>query len=376
MHSVTRYEMALHLAEGIGGVTARNLLTYFGSAEDIFKAKKNHLLHITGIGQKISQSLHENKERLLALAEEELEKAAKKDIQTIFIFDDAYPKRLKLIDDAPILIYQKGKANLNTEKSIAVVGTRQATNYGKEFTEELISQLKEYNILIVSGLAYGIDIEAHKAALKYQLPTIAVLANGLDMVYPSVHTKIAEEIIEKGGLLLSEFPIGTKPDAPRFPARNRITAALADVVIVVESKRKGGAMITAQYANDYNRDVMAVPGSIYASSSEGCNFLIKNHQAHLLSKTQDLLALMNWDIDKNKNSQKNILVIKDLNLPDLETNILEILFERNQASLDELSILLKSPLGNVSVAILNLEMQDLINALPGKRFSIKQKFYK
>ncbi|MFN3316757.1 MAG: DNA-processing protein DprA, partial [Raineya sp.] len=326
------YEVALHLAEGIGGVTARQLLAVFGSAEEIFKAKKHQIIRIQGIGNKLAHLLSDNKS-LIERAEEELKEAEKNNIKLHFFNSPHYPVRLKQIDDAPILLYQKGEASLNQEKHLAVVGTRQATHYGRKFIEELLLELKDYKPLIISGMAYGIDIIAHREALKNQLCTIGVLANGLDSVYPSVHQITAEQILAEGGALLSESPIGTKPDAPRFPARNRITAALADIVLVVESMKKGGAMITAQYANDYNREVGALPGNIGINTSEGCNLLIKKHQAHLITSAEDIAYLMNWEKENTQiNKKKKSLNISDYQLSQEETLVIKELFEKEQLS--------------------------------------------
>jgi DNA processing protein len=366
--------MALHLIEGVGGVTARNLLVHFGSAENIFKAKKHQLLQLQGIGAKVSQSITENQNQLFQKAEKEIKDAERNGIQILFFLDEAYPKRLKQIDDAPIILYQKGNTNLNQDKTIAIVGTRQSTPYGKNFVEQLLLELKAYKPIIISGMAYGIDIIAHRESLKNEMPTVGVLANGLDTLYPSSHQNTAEQMIHHGGALITEFSLGTRPDAPRFPARNRITAALSDVVIVVESMKKGGAIITAQYANDYNREVFALPGNIGVSTSEGCNHLIKTHQAHLITSAEDIAYIMNWEKTSNTSHKKN-LDLNHINLSDSEIAVIKFLFEKEEASLDEMCLLLGIPLNQMAVILLNLEMQDFINALPGKRFNLKTKLF-
>lgn len=369
------YEVALHLAEGIGGVTARQLLAVFGSAEEIFKAKKQQIIRIQGIGNKLAHLLSDNK-NLLEKAEKEIKEAENRNIKLHFFNTPHYPIRLKQINDAPILLYQKGEASLNQEKHLAIVGTRQATHYGRQFIEELLLELKPYKPLIISGMAYGIDIIAHREALKNKILTVGVLANGLDSLYPSAHKQTAEAMLAEGGALLSESPIGTKPDAPRFPARNRITAALADMVLVVESMKKGGAMITAQYANDYNREVGALPGNVGISTSEGCNLLIKKNQAHLITSAEDITYLMSWEKECSHNiKKKKSLNISDFQLSNEETLVIKELFEKEQLSIDELSLFLAIPLNHIAVILLNLEMQDLIEALPGKRFRLKQKLY-
>jgi len=370
------YEVALHLAEGIGGVTARQLLAVFGSAEEIFKAKKHQIIRIQGLGEKTTKHLLDDAKTILQKAEKEIQEVEKRNIQLHFFNSPHYPVRLKQIEDAPILLYQKGLSSLNQEKHLAIVGTRQASPYGRTFLEELLLELKSYKPLIISGMAYGIDIIAHREALKNQLCTIGILANGLDSLYPAAHQQTADLMLSQGGALLSESPLGTKPDAPRFPARNRITAALADVVLVVESMKKGGAMITAQYANDYNREVVALPGNVGVSTSEGCNLLIKKHQAHLITSAEDLAYLMNWEKESNPSSKKRKpLNLKDYNLNEEETAVIKKLFEKENLGIDELSLLLSIPLNHIAVILLNLEMQDLIEPLPGKRFRLKQKLY-
>jgi DNA processing protein len=370
------YEVALHLAEGVGGVTARQLLAVFGSAEEIFKAKKYQIIRIQGIGEKVAQIISADATKLLQKAEKEIREAEKRNIQLHFFNSPHYPVRLKQIEDAPILLYQKGLSSLNQDKHLAIVGTRQATNYGRKFLEEFLLELKAYKPLIISGMAYGIDIIAHREALKNQLCTVGILANGLDSLYPTAHQHTANLMLTQEGGLISEFPLGTKPHAHRFPARNRIIAALADVVVVVESMKKGGAMITAQYANDYNREVVALPGNVGVSTSEGCNFLIKKHQAHLITSAEDLAYLMNWEKECNQSPKKRKpLNLKDYNLNEEETAVIKELFEKENLSIDELSLFLSIPLNHIAVILLNLEMHDLIEALPGKRFRLKQRLY-
>ena len=206
-----------------------------------------------------------------------------------------YPKRLLNCYDSPTLLYYKGEADLNSEKIIAVIGTRNHTEYGKQVTEKLIRELTEQNVVVVSGLAYGIDAIAHKAAVKNNLKTVGVLAHGLDQVYPSQHTGLAKEMLQAGGGLLTEFRSKTKPDKHNFPTRNRIVAGMSDATIVIETGIKGGSMITAELANNYNKDVFAYPGSVNDGKSAGCNYLIKNNKAVLLTDAQELIELMNWE---------------------------------------------------------------------------------
>lgn len=366
------YEVALHLAEGIGGVIARRLLARFGTAEEIFRAKKSQILKVEGIGNKLGEELFQKQSQLLKNAEKELQNAQKLNVELIFFTDSCYPVRLKQTDDAPILLYQKGTTSLNEDRHIAIVGTRSATQYGREFIEQFMTEIKPYNPLIISGMAYGIDITAHREALKNKLFTIGVMANGLDTVYPAVHKATALQMLENEGALVSETPLYTKLDPRRFPARNRIIAALADLVLVVESKKRGGALVTAQYANDYNREVGAVPGSIWQETSQGCHWLIRKNLAHLITSATDIAEIMNWDIAKKREQKIVFKTLESLQLSEKEKAILNLLSERNQVSIDEMSLALSFSLNELAVVLLDLEMKDLISALPGKRFTLKK----
>ena len=305
------YEVALGLLPGIGNQLTRILISYCGSAKQAWLAPPGKLQKIPGIGQTIIKSFKENA-GVLKQAEAIVRQAEKEEVKILFYTHPAYPNRLKQIADAPALLYYKGTDNLNQAKIISIVGTRQCTPYDKEVTEQIVKDLTSYNALIVSGLAYGIDITAHRAAVQNQLPTVGVMANGLDIIYPAVHRKVADKMLENGGLL-SENTFGTKPDAPRFPARNRIIAGMADATIIVEAAIKGGTLITADIANSYNKDIMAVPGPIHSPVSEGCNYLIKTHKAAIYTGIKDLEELLNWDQEtgssdqtkNNKNSKYN-----------------------------------------------------------------------
>src|SRR5258708_17122306 len=251
--------LALHFIPGIGDYLVKQLVSYCGSAEQVFKTPKGKLLKIPGIGQVTAEAI--KSEKTFNQAEKEFKKAEKEETEILFFTDKKYPQRLKEIEDAPSLIYYKGSANLNHPKSVAIVGTRQATDYGKEMVAKIVDDLKPHDALIVSGLAYGIDIHAHKQSVKNQLLTAAVMGSGMDVIYPAAHKDTAKKIVSHGALL-TENHFGTKPDAHNFPARNRIIAGLCDALIVVEAADKGGALITAEIANTYNRDVFAVPGSL------------------------------------------------------------------------------------------------------------------
>jgi DNA processing protein len=280
-------QLALVFTSGIGDVLARYLISYCGSAEAVFKTPKTKLLKIPNIGEVTAAAIL-SKEGWYK-AENQLNICEKNEIEVLFYTDKNYPDRLKNIADAPVLLFYKGTANLNASKVVSVVGTRKSTSYGKTVTEEIIEGLKKFqDIQVVSGLAFGIDVIAHKAALKQSIPTIGVMATGHDTIYPAVHKQISTQMLEQGGGLLTEYSWGTKTEPGFFPARNRIIAGLADAVIVVEAAKAGGALITAEIANSYNKDVFAIPGNLGNTYSEGCNNLIKTHKANLMMGVKDL----------------------------------------------------------------------------------------
>ena len=283
MNEDLKYKVALSMLPNIGGILARNLVAYIGSAEGVFSQSAKALTKVPGIGELYARQIKKN--NVLPQAEKELEYIDKNGIELHFYTDATYPRRLKSCVDAPLIIYTKGKMNLDTERVISIVGTRNATDYGKTIVDNLCREFAErkYKILIVSGLAYGIDIQAHRSALKYNLPTVGVIAHGLDVLYPSVHKQTAAKMQEYGGII-TDFPSNTKIDPANFVKRNRIIAGLADATIVVESAKKGGSLITADIASSYNRDVFAFPGRTGDTYSKGCNQLIRNNGATLIQE--------------------------------------------------------------------------------------------
>jgi DNA processing protein len=361
------HRIALSLIPGIGSITAKKLIAYIGSVDGIFSEKKNALLKVPGIGEVLAKEIVNS--NVLDKAKEEVEFISKYNIKVYFYLDDDYPARLKHCEDSPILLYNKGTANYNNPKVISIVGTRNATEYGKSFTEKLLAKIAEsqHNPLIVSGLAFGIDICAHKAALRNNLETIGVMAHGLKTVYPSVHTKYAKEIVQQGALL-TEFTSDIKADRAFFVRRNRIVAGLADATIVVESGEKGGALITADIANSYNRDVFAVPGRIDDSHSKGCNKLIKTNKAILLEDLEDLEYILGWEKqqDKPKNIQRELFV----NISDDEKRILEILTQNGEMPIDSICVEAEMAVSKVSPLLLSLEFAGLIKGLPGKVYKL------
>lgn len=359
------HQLALSCIPGIGSVLARNLLSYCGDAEEVFKAKTKNLAHIPGIGPKTLEFLKEHS--ALKRAEQELKFIDKFKIKAFFLTDDDYPKRLRNCADAPIVVYFKGNADLNAGKVISIVGTRNATDYGKEICRTLIEDLKVHQPLIISGLAYGIDGAAHKEALKNNIPNVAVLAHGLDRIYPAQHRAMAEKILDCGGLI-TEFMSGTIPDRENFPKRNRIIAGLADLTIVVEANIKGGALITAELANSYNRDVFAYPGRINDEFSQGCNFLIKTNRANLMTRVADLEYLMGWTRDQLSPLKPQLSL--PINLTDDEQIIADILYAKGSLGVDDLAILSGFQQSKLVMIILGMEMQGSIISLPGKVYKM------
>jgi DNA processing protein len=366
MNSELVYQLALTLVPNIGDVQAKILVNHFGDASSIFKAKKSALDKIEGIGEVRARSIKEFND--FHLAEHELKFIEKYKIKTLFLTDENYPRRLLNCYDSPTLLFYKGTADLNASKILSIVGTRSNTDYGKQFTEKLIKDLSEQNIVIISGLAHGIDAIAHKAALKNELPTIGVVGHGLDKVYPAENTNLAKDMVKDGGGILSEFFSGTKPDKHNFPLRNRVVAGLSDATVVVETNIKGGSMITAKLADAYNRDVFAVPGRTNDKASSGCNHLIKYNKAILLTDAEELLGVLGWTEKKKERVKQQKELFIELSAE--EKQIVQLLQEKETVHIDEIN--LKSGLSSsaVAAAILNLELQNVVASLPGKMYKL------
>lgn len=362
----TVYQIALTLIPGIGDVLARNLVSYCGGVEEVFKQKKSRLLQIPGIGEKLAQSIIDYKN--FKQAEAELKFIEKHGIQTMFYLDKSYPTRLKQFADAPIMLYGLGNMNLEAEKIVAIVGTRKASEYGKALTEQIIDVLKPTGALILSGLALGIDVTAHRYAVKQNLQTVGVMAHGLDRIYPHQHKTIAKNMLPNGGLL-TEFISGTQPDRENFPKRNRIVAGLCDVLVVVETGVKGGAMITAEIANSYNKEIMAVPGRTSDEYSFGCNALIKLNKASILTVPEDILSLMGWE-QSVQTSITNKQQQLPLDLTPTESQIVQFIRNKTKAGIDDIAFALQMDSGNLSLTLLDLEFRGIIRQLPGKFFEL------
>jgi DNA processing protein len=358
-------QVALTRVAGVGPLLAKNLISYCGSAAAVFSSNKNKLSRVPGIGEKILSNLA--LAQPLKEAEGILQRAQQEALEILMYTEAAYPFRLKQIADAPIVLYYRGNASLNHPRTIAVVGTRKATNYGKSVTEQLVESLQPYQPLVISGLAYGIDIIAHRACLKGGIPTIGVMASGPDIVYPPAHRAAASDMLKEGGLL-TEYPFGTQPDAYNFPARNRIIAGMADAVVVVEAAAKGGALITAELALDYDREVFAVPGSLMSEYSAGCHALISRQQAHIFRSAADMVNELRWNSPKE---EKPPLAASIPNLSEKEQTVV-LLLEQQQAGyqIDELSWRSQIPLSQLAGVLLELELKGLVRALPGKKFAL------
>ena len=358
-------KIALNAIPNIGPKLVRRLVAYAGSVEAVFSEKKRFLEKIPGIGKGKASTF--NADKLLIEAEHEMEYIRKEGIQPLFYLDENFPSRLRECEDAPIMLYIKGEVDFRVPKVLSIVGTRKATEYGKACTEEIVDYLAERypDLLVVSGLAYGIDIAAHKAALKNKLKTVAVLGHGFKLIYPSLHINYAKKIMEQGALI-TEFQSYHKPDPGNFVSRNRIIAGLADATVVVESAIKGGALITAELANSYNRDVFAVPGRETDTFSRGCNNLIKKNQAALVENGADIESAMGWFRGKDKPGtiQKSLFI----SLTPEEEKILHYLEETGESPLDEISVSLEMPVARTSATLLNLEFNGLVKTLPGNYY--------
>lgn len=360
------YEIAIGMVPGIGNLLTKQLVSYCGSAQNIFKFPKAKLIKIPNIGEIIAQQIVDSD--VIKNAEKELEKAEKENAKIVFFTDEAYPKRLKQFADSPALLYLKGNINLNAEKTIGIVGTRNATEYGKEMTEQIIKDFAAINPQIISGLAYGIDIAAHKSALKHNLSTVGVMASGIDITYPVVHKTVAKDMQNLGGVI-TENAFGTIPDAPRFPARNRIIAGLSDILIVVEAAEKGGALITAEIANEYGIDVYAVPGRTTDKCSLGCNKLISINKASIYNNAQDLIELLNWD-NKSPNTKNKKNITLDIELEPDERKFYDIIAANPNITIDDLAWKAEMNINKISNVILQLEFKNVIKTMPGKKFKI------
>lgn len=351
MNSDLYYKIALSFLHGIGPRKALKLISKTGSAEAVFRESVRSLHELTGIRKTVLTDLRRTE--ALVEAEKQIRLAEKNGWTIHFFLDSNYPRRLKHVEDAPIVLYSVGKYEINPRRSIAVVGTRSASEYGKRICEELINSLINMDVQVVSGMAYGIDICAHRACLDRGIQTIGVLGHGLDRIYPQIHRKTAVSMLENGGLM-TEFVPGTNPDRENFPMRNRIVAGIADATIVIESQRRGGSLITAELANDYNKDVFAYPGNVGVKNSEGCHYLIANDKAHLITCGKDLLLKMGWNEIGEKQTQL------PLELLDSEKTLCQFLEGRGSKHIDEIAFETNRQISLLYSDLLQLELKGIV----------------
>ncbi|MCS7028959.1 MAG: DNA-processing protein DprA [Bacteroidia bacterium] len=357
------YLLALQNIHGIGPVRAKNLIAYCGDAQAIFRLSQQRLLKIPNIGEQTAKAIASG--LCLKAAEKELNFCEKNGIEVISCYEEHYPNLLKQIPDSPIILFKKGNLNLNQKMAIAVVGTRQATSYGKSITEKFVSAFAQANLNIVSGLAIGIDVTAHRAALSNKGSTTCVLAHGLDRIYPPHHKTIAQEMLENGAWL-TEYPSNTQPESTNFPERNRIIAGMCVATLVIEARPKGGALITARIAFSKNREVYAVPGDINRLCAKGSNELIKQNIAKLVTEPEDILADLNLAQITNKPQTAQP---STLPLTPEEQHIVQILQEK-ECVIDELIVKTDMPAGKLFSILLDMEFKGIISQLPGKKFKL------
>ncbi len=347
----------------IGGVTAKKLISHCGSPTAVFNDKPQNLLRIDGIGTQTIRGLYDAEH--LEAAEKELQYILDCGIGYSYFKDKGYPRYLKHCIDGPLILFKKGNFDLGDRKIISVVGTRNITRYGTAFCEKLIGDLAPLDPIIVSGFAYGVDVCAQRAAIKHGLQTIGCLAHGLNQIYPKVHSKYMGEI-EKNGGFVTEFWSSSNPDRENFLKRNRIIAGMSEATIVVESAEKGGSLVTADIANSYDREVFAVPGRAHDKYSSGCNNLIKQQKAHMITSAADLVYMLNWELEQRK--PKPIQQELFVELDETEKTIYTYLQQRGKQLLDTIALDCKLPIFKVSSTLLNMEMKGVVRPLPGKLF--------
>lgn len=362
MNEEQLYLIALTKIPKVGPVLAKNLISYCGGAEAVFAETKANLLKIPSIGPIFVKNF--DAKSVLLEAEKELKFVQRNNIKVLSFLQGEYPKRLSHFESSPIILYYKGSSDLNHFRTVGVVGTRQPTEYGKIMCDRIVEGLLPFNVLLVSGLAFGVDSLAHRKSVELNIPTLGVLGHGLDRIYPAENEVLSKKMMANGGVL-TEFPSNTVPDRENFPMRNRIIAAISDVVIVIESKRKGGSIITAEFANEYNKDVFAVPGRVNDELSEGCNNLIKQNKAHLIESAADIAYIMRWeDIDAGKVIQKQLFV----DLDDDETLVVQLIRDNKEIAIDALTYKTGKSPSVVSSILLGLEFKGMVKSLPGKKY--------
>lgn len=359
------HQIAITKIRKIGPVSAKLLIAHLGSAEALWNADKVDLLAIPQIGASTVQQIFDNKEKALQEAEAELGFIEKNKVKVLYYLNDDYPRRLKYFDQSPVILYYRGSANLNPQRTVGIVGTRKPSSYGTVECEHLVEGLQSYGVSIISGLAFGIDTISHRAAVDTQQETIGVLGHGLDMVYPASNRLLAQKMEAHGGLL-TEFGFGSRPDRENFPMRNRIIAALSDAVVIVESAIKGGSIITSEFADAYNKDIFALPGRVNDPMSEGPNHLIKTHKAHMITSAADIGYIMRWEEIANQPVQAQLFI----DLTEREQTLVDYLRQHKELPIDALQHLMQMPSSEISSLLLQLEFKGIVRPLPGKRYMI------
>lgn len=358
--------VAITLIPGIGNINAKKLIAWCGNAEEVFRTSRQELMKVPGLAALMSQKVNLNE--LLLRAEKEVAFIRNNKITPLYYYDDNFPQRLRQCADSPLMLYYKGEENLWEKKTLAIVGTRHATHYGRRLCEEIIKGFCQDDILILSGMAYGIDSCAHAKSLQHGLPTIGVLAHGLDRIYPDQNRNMARRMLKQGGLI-TEFLSGSNPDRENFPKRNRIIAGMSDAVLVVESATKGGAVITADIAHSYNRDVFAVPGRTSDEFSDGCHLLIRRNVAALARSAEDIKYSMGWEnVAKRKENNQKILDA----YPPEEKKILSIIIGKGRASVDDIILIAGLGASKTASILLKLEFEGVIAGLPGKLYELRR----
>ncbi len=368
LHNQLEYKIAFASLRGMGYDLAQKILNIIPTEKDFFEISEKELQNLLQTKVKITEMSYRKNQ--LEKAKKEVDFITKNNINITYFTENSYPTRLRHAQDSPIILFSKGNCNLNSTKIISIVGTRHATAYGKFFCENIIEELKILtdNFIIVSGLAYGIDIYAHRAALKNDIPTVAVLAHGLNTIYPSTHRHDAIEMIHNGGMLVTDYQSSDNIHPGNFVARNRIIAGLADCTIVVESAEKGGSLITAGIASSYNRDVFALPGRANDTYSKGCNKLIRNNVASLITSAEDLISAMRWERKTSNVDAKQMKMFIDI-LPE-ELPIVNYLQENNETHINTLCNALNIPMSQLMSMLIELEFKGIVISLPGTKYGL------
>jgi len=359
------YQIAITKIPMVGAVNAKNLISYCGGVKAVFEAKRKELAKVPGIGNKTIDCILNHD--VLELAAKEVKFVKQYDVTPLFYLDKNYPSRLKHYPDCPVLLFKKGNANLDHPRTVGIIGTRKATARGVGFCEKLVENLQAYDVSIISGLAYGIDVTAHKKAVDLGVETVGVLGHGLEMIYPPQHRNVAQKMMENGGIL-TEYTSQMRPEPKHFPMRNRIVAGLCDALVVVETAKKGGSMITAQFAFNYNKDIFAVPGRLKDKFSAGCNHLIKSHKAALIESAEDIAYIMRWEKDANQKAAIQQQLFIDLSQK--EQSIVDILKQEEDINIDKLTYQSEASPSEMASLLLSLEFKGLIKSLPGKRYTL------